>query len=88
MMVGTPSIATYTGGIPSIMKPDVEGRLVQVCDPHMLAGEIRRFFRDHEYAESCVAAARKRAVEPHDDAANARALYSTYRAVLKHEREN
>lgn len=88
MMVGTPSIATYTGGIPSIMKPDVEGRLVQVCDPHMLAGEIRRFFRDHEYAESCVAAARKRAVERHDDAANARALYSTYRAVLKHEREN
>lgn len=87
MMVGTPSIATFTGGIPSIMKPNVEGRLVQTCDPHMLAGEIRRFFRDHEYAESCVEAARKRAFERHDDEANARALYETYDAVLRHERK-
>lgn len=87
MMVGVPSIATFTGGIPSIMRPNVEGRLVQMCDPHVLAGEIRKFFRDHKYAESCVGAAMKRAKERHDDENNAKILYETYEQVLKLERE-
>jgi glycosyltransferase involved in cell wall biosynthesis len=87
MMVGVPSIATFTGGIPSIMRPNVEGRLVQMCDPHVLAGEIRKFFRDHKYAESCVGAAMKRANERHDDENNAKILYETYEQVLKSERE-
>jgi len=86
MMVGTPAIATYTGGIPSIMKPDIEGRLVQMCDPHVLAGEIRKFFRDHTYAESCIEAARKRALVRHDDENNAKVLYETYKQVLEDEK--
>lgn len=85
MMVGTPAIATFAGGIPSIMKPDVEGRLVQICDPYSLAGEIRKFFRDHEYAESCIAAARNRAFARHDDNNNARILLNTYHEVLRLE---
>lgn len=88
MMVGVPSIATFTGGIPSIMRPNVEGRLVQMCDPHVLAGEIRKFFRDHKYAESCIEAAMKRAKERHDDKNNAKVLYETYEQVIKLERES
>ena len=84
-MAGTPAIATFAGGIPSMMKPDVEGRLVQICDPYSLAGEIRKFFRDHEYAESCIAAARNRAFARHDDNNNARILLNTYHEVLRLE---
>jgi len=85
MMVGTPSIATYAGGIPSIMRPGIEGRLVQVCDPHSLAGEIRRYFTDHDYAERYVEAARARAFERHADDKNAAALYDVYARILELE---
>jgi len=87
MMVGTPSIATYVGGVPSIMKPDVEGRLVQACDPHALAGEIRRYFTDHAYAEKYVDNARKRAFDRHDDDKNAAVLFNTYKRILEMERK-
>ena len=81
MLVGTPSIATFVGGVPSILKDGVEGKLVPSGDPAALAAAIRRAFRRPEEAEAFVPAARATALKRHDALANARATLAVYREV-------
>lgn len=81
MLVGTPSIATFVGGVPSIMKNGVEGKLVPSGDPAALAGAIRRWFLHPEEAESCVEPARATALKRHDAKANAEATLAVYREL-------
>jgi glycosyltransferase involved in cell wall biosynthesis len=40
MLMGVPTIATYAGGIPSIIENNKEGILVQDGDPFAMAGAI------------------------------------------------
>lgn len=81
MLVGTPSIATFVGGVPSILKDGVEGKLVPPGDPAALAGAIRRWFLHPEEAEACVEPARATALKRHDAKANAEATLAVYRAL-------
>ena len=81
MLVGTPSIATFVGGVPSILKDGVEGKLVPPGDSAALAGEIRRWFLHPEEAEACVEPARATALKRHDAKANAEATLAVYREL-------
>lgn len=81
MLVGTPAIATFVGGVPSILKDGVEGKLVPSGDPAALAGAIRRWFLHPEEAEHCVEPARATALKRHDAKANAEATLAVYNAL-------
>ena len=82
MLVGTPSIATFVGGVPSILKDGVEGKLVPSGDPAALAGAIRRWFLHPEEAEAGVEAARQTALNRHDAKRNAEATLAVYRQLM------
>ena len=82
MLVGTPAIATFVGGVPSILKDGVEGKLVPSGDPASLAGAIRRWFLHSEEAESCIEPARKTALARHDAKKNAEETLKVYREVI------
>lgn len=86
MLVGTPSIATFVGGTPSILRDGVEGKLVPSGDPAALAGAIRRWFDYPEEAEVCVDAARATALARHDRMKNAEATLAVYRELAKGSR--
>lgn len=81
MLVGTPSIATFVGGVPSILKDGIEGKLVPSGDPAALAGAIRRWFEHPEEAEACVEPARATALKRHNREANALATLNVYREL-------
>ena len=81
MLVGTPIIQTFVGGVPSILKDGEEGKLVPPYDPHALAGAIRDRFLHPEIGESMGAAARATALKRHDARANAEATLAVYREV-------
>ena len=83
MLVGTPSITTFVGGTPSILKDGVEGKLVPPGDPAALAGAIRRWFLHPEEAEACVEPARLTALKRHNAKANAEATLSVYRELCQ-----
>lgn len=85
MLVGTPSIATFVGGVPSILKDGVEGKLVPSGDPAALAGAIRKLFRNPELGEAMVPAARATALKRHDARANAEATLAVYRQIMSEE---
>ena len=82
MLVGTPSIVTFTGGTPSILKDGVEGKLVPPGDPAALAGAIRHWFLHSEEAESCVEPARQTALKRHDAKRNAEATLGVYKEII------
>jgi len=82
MLVGTPSIATFVGGIPSILKDGVEGKLVPSGDAAALAGAIRRWFLHPEEAEACVESARRTALARHDGRKNAKDTLNVYREMI------
>lgn len=86
MLVGTPSIATFVGGVPSILKDGVEGKLVSPGDPAALAGAIRQWFLHSEEAEACVEPARATALKRHDAKANADATLTVYRHIIQNFR--
>lgn len=81
MLVGTPAIATFVGGTPSILKDGVEGKLVPSGDPAVLAGAIRRWFLHTEEAEACVEAARVTALARHNGRKNAEDTLRVYREI-------
>jgi glycosyltransferase involved in cell wall biosynthesis len=81
MLVGTPSIATFVGGVPSILKDGEEGKLVPSGDPAALAGAIQRWFLHPEEAEACVEPARATALRRHNPKINAEATLAVYREI-------
>ena len=83
MIVGTPSIATFVGGVPSILKDGKEGCLVPSGDPAALADAIRRWFRHPDEAEACVANARATAIARHNVGVNARATLNVYWEIAR-----
>ncbi len=86
MLVGTPSIATFCGGVPSILKDGVEGKLVPPGEPFSLAAAIRHYFLHPDEAEAMVGAARATALKRHDARANAQATLDVYRQICKKDK--
>ncbi len=86
MMVGTPCIASYVGGVPDMVTDGEEALIYRDDDPDMLAWCIKRVFDDAGLALSLSEKARLRARETHDPGKNADDLVSAYRAILLQEK--
>ena len=87
MMVGTPSVSAYTGGVPSMAADEVDVLMYRPDDPAMLAMQIKRLFDDPALCKRLSAAARKRARQTHDPDANVQALVDAYGRIVASERE-
>ncbi|MBL0946721.1 glycosyltransferase [Brevundimonas sp.] len=78
MMVGTPSVSSFTGGVPSMASDEVDVLMYRADDPAMLAMQIKRLFDDPVLCDRLSASARKRARTTHDPEANVQALVAAY----------
>ena len=82
MIVGTPCIAAYVGGVPSLVRGGVDGLLYHDTDHYALAGKIDRLLSDPVLAETLGASGRERALQRHDPARVAAQAVDAYRDVL------
>jgi L-malate glycosyltransferase len=83
MLVGMPCVATFVGGIPSLMKHGAEGWFFPAGDAPSLAGRIREIFLDDKRAELMGRAAWARASMRHDPERIIAQLLSAYRDVSR-----
>lgn len=87
MLVGTPCIAAFVGGVPSLVKDGVEGLLYHDSDPFALAGKIDQLLGDPALAVRLGASARETARRRHDPQTVAGQAVDTYGKVLERRRE-
>ena len=78
MMVGTPSVSSFTGGVPSMASDEVDVLMYRADDPAMLAMQIKRLFDDPALCARLSASARERARKTHDPEVNVQALVTAY----------
>lgn len=83
-LIGTPAIATFAGGVPSVLKDGVEGRLVPSGDPASLAAMIDWYFSHPDDADAYAGAARMSAMVRHDPILNAEATMNVYNELCCH----
>ena len=81
-LVGTPAIATFVGGIPSVLCDGVDGRLVPCSDPAVLAAMIDYYFSNPSVAEGYAENARISALVRHDPFRNAKATIRAYEETI------
>lgn len=82
MLLGMPVIASYAGGIPSIIKDKKEGLLVQDGDPYALAGAIIELIKDRNYANSLGKNAKARSMIRHDPDRIVNEVMNIYTSVI------
>ncbi|HET9594967.1 MAG TPA: glycosyltransferase, partial [Anaeromyxobacteraceae bacterium] len=80
--VGTPCVASYAGGIPSLVEDGRTGLLSPPGDAPPLAAQLERVLDDDLLAARLSAAAREEAARRHDRAAVVAQLLGAYRAVV------
>jgi glycosyltransferase involved in cell wall biosynthesis len=82
MVVGTPCVASFVGGVPTLISHGRTGLLVPPGDPAMLAATIRQVFENDELACKLSAEARGVARERHDPAKIVRRQLDIYSQVV------
>ena len=88
MMLGMPSIATFVGGVGSLIKDGEEGILIQAGDPWAMAGAILELANNKEKAMELGKNARKKALERHDKEKIVAELISTYNQIINDSPNN
>ena len=83
MLLGTPVVASYTGGIPSMVEHEKEGLLFEKGNVKALAEAIMRTWEDKEMVDVMTNEARVRARKTHDADENYRALMGMYREICQ-----
>lgn len=81
MLLGMPIIATYAGGIPSIIENHEEGLLIQDGDFHAMAGAVLEFHGNRSYATELGKKARATAIKRHDPQKIIDTILKVYSAV-------
>jgi glycosyltransferase involved in cell wall biosynthesis len=81
MSLGMPCVATYPGGIPSIVANGETGLLIPVSDEYWLSSTVRRIFTNDELATGLGRNAREVARERHDPSSIVSALLESYREI-------
>jgi glycosyltransferase involved in cell wall biosynthesis len=82
MLLGMPCIASYVGGVPSLVDDGRTGVFFQPRDPAMLADRIVRVLQDDDLAVHLGAAARQAARQRHDATKIVASLLFAYQDVL------
>ena len=82
MMVGTPSVAAYVGGVPDMAVDGEEALHYRNDDPALLAWKIKSIFDDDALALKLSEQGQKKARKTHDAAANAKQLVQVYQEIL------
>ena len=89
MVVGTPCVASFVGGVPTLISHGRTGLMVPSGDPAILASTIRQVFENDELACKLSAEARRVARERHDPSKIVRRQLEIYSQVLgSHERDD
>lgn len=83
MLVGTPCVASYVGGVSDMAEDGREALFYRNDDPSLLAWNIKRIFDNDELALELSENGRKRAAETHNSQKNAEQLVSAYKDILK-----
>jgi glycosyltransferase involved in cell wall biosynthesis len=86
MQVGIPCVATYTGGIPSLVTHEETGLLAPPGDAPLLADAILRIFDDDDLATRLGASARAVALERHAPERVVSQLLNAYEDVIARSR--
>ncbi len=87
-MIGTPCVASYVGGVPSMVEDGKTGLLFPKGDPAMLADAVKRIFEDNELACSLSMNERKMALERHDPEKITTILMDIYTQVLTQQQDH
>ncbi len=87
-LVGTPVIASYTGGVPSLVQDGQTGLLFPTGDVPLLVDSIVRIFEDDGLARSLSQKACVTAGVRHDPGAIVRAQVSAYQDILSRSTES
>lgn len=83
MMVGTPCVAAYVGGVSDMAEDGKEALFYRNDDPKLLAWNLKRIFDNDDLALSLSEAGKKKALITHDAARNAQMLLDAYTDILK-----
>lgn len=83
MMVGTPCVAAYVGGVADMAEDGKEALFYRNDDPKLLAWNIKRIFDSDELALSLSETSKKKALFTHNAERNAQMLVDAYTDILK-----
>ena len=83
MMVGTPCVSAYVGGVSDMAEDGKEALFYRNDDPKLLAWNLKRIFDSYELALALSEAGKKKARITHDPERNAQLLIDAYTDVLK-----
>lgn len=82
MMLGMPCIASFVGGIGSVLHDGADGVAVQDGDPWALAGAVKELLAHPQQAARLAEAARETALHRHNPEAIVRNLNTIYRTIV------
>lgn len=82
LLVGVPTVASYVGGIPSLIDDGRDGLLYPDGDPYALAGRIRRLLDEPSTAAGMGRRARERALRRHDPDSIVDSLVRIYTTLI------
>ena len=83
MLLGTPIVAPYTGGIPSILEHEKEGLLFEKGNAKALAEAVMRTWKSYPTVTLITENARVRAHKTHDADENYKRLMEIYSCINK-----
>lgn len=81
--LGVPVLATYVGGIPSLVEDGLTGILFPANDPYTLAGHLQAIYNNRQFSEELGNAARRIAIDRHNPDSIGASLLNIYREILK-----
>ena len=82
MLLGTPVVASKTGGIPSLITHEKEGLLFEKGNAVELAAVIEKIWQDDSLAFRFSENARCRAAKTHDQKENCKVLLGIYKEII------
>ena len=83
MMVGTPSVSSYVGGIPEYLAHGESGFIYRFEEYEMLADYVSRLFDDDELAKRFSDAGRERMLRLHGKSATSDVILRIYREIAE-----
>lgn len=82
MLIGTPSVSAYVGGVPDMATNEIETLYYRNDDPVLLAWNIKRVFDDDKLALKLSDNSRKRAHITHDQTINSKKMIDIYQDII------